>query len=573
MSRKKFLFCSSALILLFQIVIAIASVEGQTSSHQKKEVVLVSVEQAEKSGTYSPQKKLSFLLSIKNISNEEQGGLLSYQINNESSVRVLENAFDLNIPAKKNIKTRVDIPFNIDGSFAIKFKINLNGVSWQTDFGFNFSSNGGARSQEEGFNISIKPDYADGVFVGKAPIIYTATIKNTYKERAVGTLHLIVKDAVTGAVVSEKKTEINVAKRSNKKLFLNIAPPVKPGVYNIDFIVTTANYEDTVCQAFAYEIANINNPYHRPVDFTAFWKNAMNDLAVINPAYHIQELLEESTKSYRVYRVDMRSLDNIGISGLLTIPTTLIGSKFPVLVGYGGYQVKMQQTYFDDFASFMINPRGTDKDSMQEINPDKKELLTLNISDPQKYVYRGIYMDCVRAIDFLYQNEQLGFDLSRIAVFGGSQGGSLALVVSGLLGNKIQTCLADNPTFCDFNINLMMEPNIKEASFILKYFNNYIKENKGSVKKEDLLQTLNYFEVQNFIPLIKCPVLMGIGLLDPLAPATTTIGAYNKLNQAAMKESEIYIFPDLAHEVPKKYNSFKSIWFYEKLAKGKKTRL
>jgi cephalosporin-C deacetylase len=179
-------------------------------------------------------------------------------------------------------------------------------------------------------------------------------------------------------------------------------------------------------------------------------------------------------------------------------------------------------------------------------------------------------MDCIRAIDFIFANEDMGFDLKRVAVFGGSQGGSLSLMVAGLLGSKIQTCMADNPTYCDFHLNLEMQDNIREESFIIKNFNRYLDENKNTMTKEDLLNNLSYFEIQNFAPKIKCSVLLGIGLLDPLAPAVTTIGMYNKLNPEVIKMSEIYTFPELAHEVPDRHNTFKSIWFYEKLAKGKK---
>jgi cephalosporin-C deacetylase len=179
-------------------------------------------------------------------------------------------------------------------------------------------------------------------------------------------------------------------------------------------------------------------------------------------------------------------------------------------------------------------------------------------------------MDCIRTVDFIQANEELGFDLKRIGVFGGSQGAALALMVSGLLGNKIQTCMVDNPTFCDHHLNFEMQDQIRGESFVLSSFKRYLDENKTVISKEDLLNTLSYYEIQNFVPKIKASVLFGIGLLDPLAPAATTIGAYNKLNPEVIKKSEIYIFPTLAHEVPERHNTFKSIWFYEKLAKGKK---
>jgi len=42
------------------------------------------------------------------------------------------------------------------------------------------------------------------------------------------------------------------------------------------------------------------------------------------------------------------------------------------------------------------------------------------------------------------------------------------------------------------------------------------------------------------------------------------------MNKEVIKASEIYIFPELAHEVPERHNTFKSTWFFEKLTKGKK---
>jgi cephalosporin-C deacetylase-like acetyl esterase len=65
---------------------------------------------------------------------------------------------------------------------------------------------------------------------------------------------------------------------------------------------------------------------------------------------------------------------------------------------------------------------------------------------------------------------------------------------------------------------------------------------------------------------------MGVGLLDPLAPASTSIATYNKLSVAVKKESEIHVFSDLTHEVKDWHNVFKSMWFYEKLEQGTKKR-
>jgi len=78
-----------------------------------------------------------------------------------------------------------------------------------------------------------------------------------------------------------------------------------------------------------------------------------------------------------------------------------------------------------------------------------------------------------------------------------------------------------------------------------------------------MLTTLSYFEAQNFISDVKCPSLVGIGLLDLMAPPTCTLSTYNRLNTDLKKKSEFFSFPDMAHEVPMEHNTFKSTWFYE----------
>lgn len=549
--------------------------------------VNISISPSEKNGVFSKKTKVGYKLNIKNGLSEDQKGIISYKIENENGTTVLEKTFDINVPGNKKLETTISIPHTIDGSFKIVFQVELNNLKSVFNFNFVYTDNegkapvakAGIENAEEGaetpgsdgeIKTILKPSNYDGTFVGKESIVYNLELRNNYPISQEGTFRYAVKEAITGTIISEKQFDVKLDKRSNKSFKLKIATPPQPGIYNLEFAINTSTYDDTTHYAFGYEVAQIKTPYHRPDDFDEFWRNAMDELASINPAYKIEEDLEQSNKLFNVYKVEMSSIDNIRINGILTIPKTAMGGKFPVLVGFGGYQVMAKPLLFDEFISLTVNVRGADKNNMSDVNPNNQDILTLNINDPAKYIYRGIYMDCLRFIDFLYANENMGFDLNRIAVFGGSQGGSFALITAALLNKKIKTCIADNPTFCDYHVNLLMEPQIREASFVLEYIGKYLRANANFFTKEEMLQTLSYFEIQNFMPKIKCPVLFGVGLLDPLAPAVTTIGAYNKMNRDVIKASEIYIFPELAHEVPERHNTFKSTWFFEKLTKGKK---
>ena len=546
--------------------------------------VNISITPLEKIGVFTKKTNVGYKLFIKNGQSEDQKGIIYYKIENENDATILEKTFDLNIPANKKLETNILIPHTIDGSFKIVFQIELN--NQKSNFNFNFKYNEKdakekpvkenitaaveAPESEGDIKTVLKPSNFDGTFDGKEPITYNLELHNNYPITQEGTFKYIVKEAITGAVISEKKYDVKLSKKSSKNFKLKVATPPQPGIYNLEFSINTTTYDDTTHYAFGYEIAQIKSPYHRPDDFDDFWKTAMDELATISPSYKIEEDFEQSNKLFNVYRVEMSSIDNIRINGWLTIPKTAMGGKFPVLVGFGGYQVLARPLFFDEFISFTVNVRGADRNNMSDVNPNNQDILTLNINDPLKYIYRGIYMDCIRAVDFLFANENMGFDVNRIAVFGGSQGGSFALITAALLNKKIRTCVADNPTFCDYHINLLMEPQIREASFVLEYLGKYLRTNASFFTKDEMLQTLSYFEIQNFMPKVKCPVLFGIGLLDPLAPAVTTIAAYNKMNKEVLKASEIYIFPELAHEVPERHNTFKSTWFFEKLTKGKK---
>ncbi len=546
--------------------------------------VNISITPLEKNGVFTKKTNVGYKLFIKNGQSEDQKGIIYYKIENENDATILEKTFDLNVPANKKLETNILIPHTIDGSFKIVFQVELNNL--KSNFNFNFIYNEkDAKEKPVKENVTaaveapesmgdiktvLKPSNFDGTFDGKEPITYNLELHNNYPITQEGTFKYIVKEAITGAVISEKKYDVKLSKKSSKNFKLKVATPPQPGIYNLEFSINTTTYDDTTHYAFGYEIAQIKSPYHRPDDFDDFWKTAMDELATISPSYKIEEDFEQSNKLFNVYKVEMSSIDNIRINGWLTIPKTAMGGKFPVLVGFGGYQVLARPLFFDEFISFTVNVRGADRNNMSDVNPNNQDILTLNINDPLKYIYRGIYMDCIRAVDFLFANENMGFDVNRIAVFGGSQGGSFALITAALLNKKIRTCVADNPTFCDYHINLLMEPQIREASFVLEYLGKYLRTNASFFTKDEMLQTLSYFEIQNFMPKVKCPVLFGIGLLDPLAPAVTTIAAYNKMNKEVIKASEIYIFPELAHEVPERHNTFKSTWFFEKLTKGKK---
>lgn len=410
--------------------------------------------------------------------------------------------------------------------------------------------------------VNIVPHQKNSLFDAKHPVRYDVVVLNNYKTSQEGKIAVEVKNAY-GAVVGISEIDFKVKGRNKKKVEWNI-PVQEPGFYDITIKINLTEYDDTIRNVFGYKPYEISTTLHKPADFEAFWQKAKDDLNAVSPDYSVTPDDILSTPTHQVYYIEMTSLDNVRITGWLTIPRAK--GKYPVLYGLGGYKVEMKPLFFDDFAHFTINVRGIGE-SNKKINPDNAEILTLHLEDKNKYVYRGIYMDCLRGLDFILANEKMGLDISRIGLFGGSQGGTLTWIVAAL-SKKVIFCVPDNPTYCDFHTNYdicvnRLQP---EAGFIIKFLKEYLRKN-NTIPKERMLNTLSYFEAQNFASEVQCPVLLGLGLLDLMAPPTCTFSAYNRLSADVKKRSEVFSFPNLAHEVPMQHNTYKSTWFYENAVK------
>lgn len=73
--------------------------------------------------------------------------------------------------------------------------------------------------------------------------------------------------------------------------------------------------------------------------------------------------------------------------------------------------------------------------------------MTRGILNPHSYYYRRVFADAVRAVEAARTHSAI--DLQRIAVSGESQGGGIALAVSGL-DFSVQAVLSDVPFLCHY---------------------------------------------------------------------------------------------------------------------------
>ncbi|MDB5128079.1 acetylxylan esterase, partial [Mucilaginibacter sp.] len=83
----------------------------------------------------------------------------------------------------------------------------------------------------------------------------------------------------------------------------------------------------------------------------------------------------------------------------------------------------------------------------------------------------------------------------------------------------------------------------------------YIKTQPG-LTYQKVVGNLNYYDGKNFAAGITCPMIMGIGLLDPYAPPANEYATFN----IVPGKKRIMVFKDLGHEISQAYKNLEGRW-------------
>jgi cephalosporin-C deacetylase-like acetyl esterase len=388
------------------------------------------------------------------------------------------------------------------------------------------------------------------VYKSDASISYIVDVKSNFKTAQKGKVSYTVTTAL-GKQVAQGSQPVSLEPKGVKNVAFDI-PAQAPGYYNLNFSINTPQYDDTLRRAFAVDTNKILATHAKPADFDAFWDNAKRELARVKPNYKVTEMpdLEHNDK---VYQIEMQSLDNITIRGYMALPKDIKpGQKLPVslyLPGYASFANPLVAT--PGMALVSLSVRGQSM-SDDVIKPEREEYISTGIEDKNKYILKGVLMDCKRLVDFVCSRPDI--DSTAIYASGASMGGYLALALSAI-DKRITITTANNPVFSDFR-GLAVVGN---KAFPMGEIRLYA-ENKG-LKMESLLNTLDYFDLQNFAPSITSPTVIGIGMLDVMAPPTFSTTMFN--NIAGNKK--MFVFPTLAHDIGADMGNYIGKWVYDKL--------
>jgi len=348
---------------------------------------------------------------------------------------------------------------------------------------------------EDLIGIQFKFENSNGIYFSPDPLTVTVSIENhSNTDYELDAMFELANDRVDSVRVLERiKKTVHIDRKGEVSKTIEFARP-QPGFYHM---VCTLNDSVKKTIILGYEPEKIVSPLTREADFDTFWKKRKQELAGIAPEFKITKN-NRFTDKVDVYLVEMQSYGNVKVRGWYTVPRK--PGPHPAILSVPGYTSTMwPYVNRTNVATFALNPRGHGN-SKDDVDPKGEEYMFIGFDPehPEKYIYAGAYLDCLRAVDFLVSRPEI--DTSRIGVEGGSQGGGLSFAAAALDG-RIIFCAPDIPWLGDWVGYL-------EAS--QWGHDNYPKLFKAypGLTFAGINRLLSYFDTMNMAEWITCPVLM-----------------------------------------------------------------
>jgi cephalosporin-C deacetylase len=276
-------------------------------------------------------------------------------------------------------------------------------------------------------------------------------------------------------------------------------------------------------------------------DFDDYWAYTIEQ-AKNFPLRPERKLVDYPSPHVRVYDISYNGMDETRINGWFIVPSFIKQDKYPCLIHYHGFSGSrgepsdLMHWVTMGFAVLSIDCRdqgGKTGNSAVYTHGFVLNVASKGVHNKFEYYYRFAYMDCVKAIDFACEQEEV--DISKIVIEGASQGGALGMAVSALDDRPV-LAMVDVPS----NSNLVSRIEGYHGAF--SSVAEYLKKNPGQT--DLVLDNLSYFDTMNMAEKIKCRVLASVALKDEVCPAQMYFATYNRIRS----EKEIVIYPFNGHE-------------------------
>ena len=405
------------------------------------------------------------------------------------------------------------------------------------------------------------PVTSNWVFEGGAMPTFHVGITNPYNTPMVANINMEISTDKMTFVTSSSKT-VTLQPNNPQRTESLTAEGLQPGIYH-----ATITVNDDLARGFFFAVrpTEIVSDPDKQSNFDSYWAAAKAQLAAVPINATLTELPAKSSARRKVYLVEMQSIadgltgDHVTIRGYYAEPTD--GKKHPVLIHYQGYDSEYRpggdsttpwcmNANWDteesaNWAEFILSNRGQSVNNRPASDRDdgiQKDFVNTygdwfayQFGNKDSYYYRGAYMDCLRALDFMASRETS--DMQNLFAEGGSQGGAFTVAAAALSDYQFKaiapaiTFMGDFPDYFEI---------VSWPGYVAKNCQAEINKNGGSMTDADMYAFLSYYDTKNLATSISCPIITSIGLQDNVCPPHTNLAPYNNVQTAAADKKIIF---------------------------------
>ena len=300
----------------------------------------------------------------------------------------------------------------------------------------------------------------------------------------------------------------------------------KPGFVLLELKVP-GNKPAVIYGGAAVEPEKIRPGTTKPEDFDAFWENELkllraNPLEVVKKTPIPADKLPAGVVGFDIHV----KRGDVVVSGYLTMPAGSKAKSIPARLNFNGAsQVSADLRNAGGSArnsiaiTFNINFHGIENvmDKRGPVIAANRQKVRayqfLKADDRQNYAMRKIFLRTVVAADYVMSLPEFN---GNLGTYGGSLGGCQSIVCAALVP-EVKYCVATASAMCD---------HLGDSAGHIPGWPRLLAD-KRTPKGADKIAP--YFDMVNFAPKIKCPVLMAVGFIDVICSPASTYAAYNSL--------------------------------------------
>jgi cephalosporin-C deacetylase len=380
--------------------------------------------------------------------------------------------------------------------------------------------------------VQVAPDVESGVYEPGKPVTWSVQVKSGDAVGA-GKVTYVVRPG--GAGESAKGEADLVDGKASVK-----ATRETPGTLLVEVHYKPEGGKDVVGRGGAvYAPDKIAASAPPPDDFDAFWSEKIKELAAV-PYETVLTPVDVGNPAIEYFKITMNNIRGSKIQGQIARPAGKKNLPAMLQVQYAGVYGLPKDSVINPaksgWLSMNILAHDLPIDEKPEFYKEKsdKELADyplIGSDDREKSYFLRMFLSCYRAVEYLTQRED--WDKKALVVQGGSQGGYQSIVTAGI--HPAVTAFAANvPAGCDHTGKLAGRA---------PGWPNLAARLKGGKDGSKVQETSRYFDAMNFATKIKCPGLIGLGLIDPVCPPE---GIFATLNQIKSPK-KVIIMPKADH--------------------------